>query len=122
MIMVTDVSCALLLRFTQTSPATEPVSFGSSEPLKVLLTAQEDGKAKRPHQAFLVLREPSTGLEAPFPLIVKESGKAVVEIVRIPYPTYLHTLPGMTIYLPTYPPSYVTYQRNPSPPVRYKPC
>lgn len=69
-------------RFSETSPASEPVSFGSSEPLKVLLTAKENGKAKRPHQAFLVLREPASGLEAPFPFTVKDNGKAVVEIVR----------------------------------------
>ncbi|KAK7757960.1 hypothetical protein SLS62_000338 [Diatrype stigma] len=75
-----------VIKFTQTSPATETVSFSSSEPLKVLLTAKEDGKAKRPHQAFLVLREPSTGLEAPFPMTVKESGKAVVEIPIPPPP------------------------------------
>ncbi|KAI0103601.1 Oligosaccharyltransferase subunit Ribophorin II-domain-containing protein [Daldinia grandis] len=57
-----------------------PVVFDSSDSLKIILTAKENGKGKRPHQAFLVLREPSSGLEAPFPLTVKDNGKATVEI------------------------------------------
>ncbi len=52
--------------------------------LKLSLTAEEGGKAKRPHQAFLVLRETASGLEAPFPLTIKESGKGSVKLVRIP--------------------------------------
>lgn len=60
-----------------------PVTFDSSDSLKLLLTTKEEGKGKRPHQAFLVLREPTSGLEAPFPLTVKDNGKAVVEIVRL---------------------------------------
>lgn len=46
------------------------------------MTAKEGGKAKRPHQAFLTLQEPETGLEAPFIFTTKESGKATVDIVR----------------------------------------
>lgn len=46
------------------------------------MTTKENGKAKRPHQAFLILRDTATGLEAPFPLSVKENGKGTVEIVR----------------------------------------
>ncbi|KAJ4290728.1 hypothetical protein N0V88_006477 [Collariella sp. IMI 366227] len=48
--------------------------------LKLSLTAKDNGKGKRPHQAFLVLQEQESGLEAPFPLTVKENGKAVVQI------------------------------------------
>jgi oligosaccharyltransferase complex subunit delta (ribophorin II) len=47
----------------------------------MILTAKEDGVAKRPHQAFVVLKDVDTGLEAPFPLTVKDSGKGVVQIV-----------------------------------------
>lgn len=60
----------------------KPVTFDSDDSLKILLTIKESGKGKRPHQAFLVLREPTTGLETPFPLTVKDNGKATVEIVR----------------------------------------
>lgn len=48
----------------------------------MILTAKDNGQAKRPHQAFVVLQEQESGLEAPFPLTVKENGKAVVQIVR----------------------------------------
>jgi oligosaccharyltransferase complex subunit delta (ribophorin II) len=48
-----------------------------------LLVAKDGGKGKRPHQAFVVLQDEVSGLEAPFPLTVKENGKAVVDIVRL---------------------------------------
>lgn len=66
---------------SQKSPLAKPVTLGNADTLKVILTAKENGKGKRPHQAFLVLQEPKSGLEAPFPLTVKETGKAVVQIV-----------------------------------------
>ncbi|KAI0015386.1 Dolichyl-diphosphooligosaccharide--protein glycosyltransferase subunit Swp1, partial [Xylariomycetidae sp. FL0641] len=59
--------------------------------LKVLLTAKADGQGKRPHQAFVVLREPASGLEAPFPMTVKENGKAMVEIKHSDLPIQLAT-------------------------------
>jgi oligosaccharyltransferase complex subunit delta (ribophorin II) len=73
-------------RLSTEAPLASPVPFSSSDTLKVLLTAKEGSKAKRPHQAFLILREPDSGLEAPFPLTVKENGKATVEIVRCASP------------------------------------
>ncbi|XXH05647.1 hypothetical protein Hte_012082 [Hypoxylon texense] len=68
-------------QFDDKSPLLEtPVTFDSSDSLKLLLTIKENGKGKRPHQAFLVLRQQGTTLEAPFPLTVKDNGKATVEI------------------------------------------
>ncbi|KAI4864998.1 Oligosaccharyltransferase subunit Ribophorin II-domain-containing protein [Hypoxylon rubiginosum] len=68
-------------QFNDKSPIAEtPITFDSSDSLKLLLTIKENGKGKRPHQAFLVLRQQGTTLEAPFPLTVKENGKATVEI------------------------------------------
>ncbi|KAK3903047.1 Oligosaccharyltransferase subunit Ribophorin II-domain-containing protein [Staphylotrichum tortipilum] len=69
-------------KFTQTSPLAKPVSLGTTNTLKLSLTAKDNGKGKRPHQAFLVLQEQESGLEAPFPLTVKESGKAVAQITQ----------------------------------------
>ncbi|KAI1774743.1 Oligosaccharyltransferase subunit Ribophorin II-domain-containing protein [Hypoxylon cercidicola] len=63
-----------------------PVTFDSSDSLKLLLTIKENGKGKRPHQAFLVLRQQGTTLEAPFPLTVKDNGKATVEIKHTDLP------------------------------------
>jgi len=71
------------------SPLAKPVSLGSTDSLKVILTAKDNGQGKRPHQAFLVLQEPESGLEAPFPLTVKESGKAAVQIAQKDLPVQL---------------------------------
>ncbi|CRK11018.1 hypothetical protein BN1723_009225 [Verticillium longisporum] len=59
-----------------------PITLGAKESIKIALTTKENGKAKRPHQAFLILRDTATGLEAPFPLNVKENGKGTVEIAQ----------------------------------------
>jgi len=57
------------------------IKLGPVDTLKLLLTTTEDKTAKRPHQAFLTLHEPKTGLEESFVFTVKESGKARVELV-----------------------------------------
>lgn len=69
-------------KFSEASPLPGPVAMGASESVKVLLVAKEGGKGKRPHQAFVVLQDTISGLEAPFPMTVKDNGKAVVDIVR----------------------------------------
>ncbi|GAP88201.1 putative oligosaccharyltransferase subunit ribophorin II [Rosellinia necatrix] len=78
-------------KFTETSPLSRPVTIGSTESVKVLLVAKDDGKGKRPHQAFVVLRDELSGLEAPFPMTVKENGKAVVDIKYADLPIQLAT-------------------------------
>lgn len=75
-------------RFSVASPLESAVTLGPKDTVKVVLTAKEGEKAKRPHQAFLVVKEPESGLEAPFPLKLKESGKGVVEIVRSFFPNH----------------------------------
>lgn len=72
-------------RFTSTERVKKDVTLGAADSIKVALTTEEGSKAKRAHQAFLVLKEKSTGLEAPFPLTVKDSGKATLKIVRARY-------------------------------------
>ncbi|KAI4099569.1 MAG: hypothetical protein LQ345_007482 [Seirophora villosa] len=59
----------------------EPVVLGAADTLKLLLTATEGKKARRPHQAFLLLREPKSDLDTSFPLSVRESGKGKLELV-----------------------------------------
>jgi oligosaccharyltransferase complex subunit delta (ribophorin II) len=59
------------------------VSLGPADTLKLLLTTVDGKSAKRPHQAFLTLTDPTTGLEESFVLNVKDSGKAKVDLVRI---------------------------------------
>ena len=76
--------CMTFGRLSDHVPLSAPVELGHNGILKIILTATEDGTAKRPHQAFLLVRDQDTGLEATFPFAAKESGKARVDFVRIP--------------------------------------
>ena len=69
------------LRLVPNKPLHNPVSLGPSDTLKILLTAKEDRKAKRPHQASLLVKDPETGLETSYALSVKDNGKGKVELV-----------------------------------------
>ncbi|CAD6448395.1 83123f7d-df44-4d0c-b64c-5b226613068b [Sclerotinia trifoliorum] len=72
-------------------PLAKPVSLGAADALKIVLTATEDRTAKRPHQAFLLLRDQDTGLETAFPFSVKESGKGKVDFTQKDLPVQLLT-------------------------------
>lgn len=63
--------------------------LGSNDIAKITLTTKDNGKEKRPHQAFLLLQDVASGLEAPFPLTVKESGKGSVQISHKDIPVQL---------------------------------
>jgi oligosaccharyltransferase complex subunit delta (ribophorin II) len=71
-----------ICRLNAKKPLSKPVTLGASDTIKITLTAKDNGKGKRPHQAFVVLKDVDSGLEAPFPLTTKDTGKAVVQIVR----------------------------------------
>ncbi|GAO13673.1 uncharacterized protein UV8b_01698 [Ustilaginoidea virens] len=75
-------------KFTDSARVKKTVTLGPKDALKVLLTTKEGDKPKRPHQAFLVVKGPS-GLEAPFPMAVKENGKGVVQISQKDLPAQL---------------------------------
>jgi oligosaccharyltransferase complex subunit delta (ribophorin II) len=59
----------------------QPIVLGDSDSLKLILTTQEARSAKRPHQAFLLLKDSQNGLDISYPLSVKESGKSKLELV-----------------------------------------
>ncbi|KAF9875716.1 oligosaccharyltransferase subunit ribophorin ii [Colletotrichum karsti] len=69
-------------KLSVTAPLKTPVSLGAKDSLKVIITAKEGDQAKRPHQAFLILKETESGLEAPFPLELKENGRGVVDVAQ----------------------------------------
>lgn len=71
----------ILCRLSPSTPLGKSVSLGASDSLKLLLTTIDGKTAKRPHQAFLTLTDPTTGLEESFVFDVKESGKAKVNLV-----------------------------------------
>jgi len=56
------------------------VALGASDSLRLLLTTVDGKTEKRPHQAFLTLTDPTTGLEESFVVDVKESGKGKVNL------------------------------------------
>jgi hypothetical protein len=67
-------------RFKNQEPAKDALILGKADTIKVTLTTTEDSEAKRPHQAFIVITEP-TGIEVALPLDIKSSGKAVASFV-----------------------------------------
>jgi oligosaccharyltransferase complex subunit delta (ribophorin II) len=80
-------------RLSDRVPLSKPVALEAVDNLKIILTATEVGKPKRPHQAFLLLRDQDTGLESTFPFSMKETGKGKVELVRCvssPHPSQAH--------------------------------
>ncbi|KAI3324598.1 Oligosaccharyltransferase subunit Ribophorin II-domain-containing protein [Xylariaceae sp. AK1471] len=78
-------------KFSEAKPLSHPVTISNTDSIKVLLVAKDGGKGQRPHQAFVVLQDEVSGLEAPFPLTVKENGKAVVDIKYADLPVQLAT-------------------------------
>lgn len=66
---------------TPGKPLAKEFDLGPNDSLKVILTTQEGKSAKRPHQAFLLLKDSSSNLDVSYPLSVKESGKAKVDLV-----------------------------------------
>ncbi|KAF1834193.1 hypothetical protein BDW02DRAFT_526047 [Decorospora gaudefroyi] len=67
-------------KLSPSTPLQNSISLGATDTLKLLLTTAEGSTAKRPHQAFLTLADPTTGLEESFVLNVKDSGKAKVDL------------------------------------------
>jgi len=78
-------------KLSDKAPLEKPVELGATDTLKILLTATENGKAKRPHQAFLLLKDQVTGLETSFPLLGKESGKEKLDLTQKDLPIQLLT-------------------------------
>ncbi|TVY83306.1 Uncharacterized protein LSUE1_G001542 [Lachnellula suecica] len=73
------------------APLSKAVSLGAQDALKVIITATEDGTPKRPHQAFLLLRDQDSGLETTFPFTMKENGKGKVDFTQKDIPVQLLT-------------------------------
>ncbi|KAI9794254.1 MAG: hypothetical protein M1816_006180 [Peltula sp. TS41687] len=68
-------------RLKTSGPLPRPVSLSSSDTLKIILTTVEDEKPKRPHQAFLSIKDVGSDLGTSYAFNVKESGKAKIELV-----------------------------------------
>ena len=68
-------------RIVDNKPLGDPLTLGSSDTLKVELVTQESRSQKRPHQAFLLLKDKTTGLDTAYPFNVRDNGKARIELV-----------------------------------------
>ncbi|KAL8703220.1 MAG: hypothetical protein Q9201_003606 [Fulgogasparrea decipioides] len=87
----TGVGGGIKEKLVENKALSQPVTLGASDTLKVILTTTENKKAKRPHQTFLLLREPKSNLDTSFPLSVKENGKGKVELSHKDLPTQFLT-------------------------------
>ncbi|KMP06623.1 hypothetical protein CIRG_06304 [Coccidioides immitis RMSCC 2394] len=67
-------------KFSDKKPLSKPVTLGKADTLKLFLTAQEGRTAKKPHQAFLLLKDTASNLDISYPLTIKDSGKARLEL------------------------------------------
>ncbi|KAK5943017.1 hypothetical protein PMZ80_004022 [Knufia obscura] len=83
----TGVGGARKDNLTPGKPLAKEFDLGPNDSLKVILTTQEGKSAKRPHQAFLLLKDSSSNLDVSYPLSVKESGKAKVDLTQKELPT-----------------------------------
>ena len=80
--------------FTPQKPVANPLALTSASTLKVLLTTTEQGKGKKPHQAFLRIASPTNpDLADAFPFTQKESGKSTVSLSFKDIPAQLLALP-----------------------------
>ncbi|GAB7358314.1 hypothetical protein MBLNU230_g2387t1 [Neophaeotheca triangularis] len=67
------------------------LSLSPNGALKIALTATEGKTAKRPHQAWLTLHEPLTGLEESLLFTINEKGKGKIEVTQKDLPYQLLT-------------------------------
>ncbi|PHH73001.1 hypothetical protein CDD82_5697 [Ophiocordyceps australis] len=75
--------------FKSSDQVKQTITLGYDGALKLSLTTKEGSKPKRPHQAFLMVKEPSSGLETSFPLKVKDSGQAKAQFALKDLPVQL---------------------------------
>ncbi|KAK6403151.1 hypothetical protein LTR95_018989 [Oleoguttula sp. CCFEE 5521] len=88
----TGVGGGVKEKLSPTSPFTPyAVTLTSADTLKIVLTTIDGKTGKQPHQAFLTLREPATGLEESFPFSIKDNGKGKVEVTQKDLPHQLLT-------------------------------
>nr|KMM68912.1 hypothetical protein CPAG_05235 [Coccidioides posadasii RMSCC 3488] len=76
-------------KFSDKQPLSKPVTLGKADTLKLFLTAQEGRTAKKPHQAFLLLKDTASNLDISYPLTIKDSGKARLELTHKDLPVQL---------------------------------
>ncbi|EEP77625.1 conserved hypothetical protein [Uncinocarpus reesii 1704] len=83
------IMLTVLSRLLDKKPLSKPIPLGQADTLKLLLTAQEGRAPKKPHQAFLLLKDAESGLDISYPLAIKDNGKARLELTHKDLPIQL---------------------------------
>ncbi|MCJ1313778.1 hypothetical protein MMC25_007458 [Agyrium rufum] len=78
-------------KLAENKALTKPLQLGNTDTLKITLTTQDGKTAKRPHQAFLLLKDPVSGLETSSVFSIRESGKAKLDLTHKEIPSQLLT-------------------------------
>ncbi|KAK2745850.1 hypothetical protein FQN57_003463 [Myotisia sp. PD_48] len=83
----TGVGNTVKEKLSPSRPVSKPLAWDGAGTIKLFLTAQENGSTKIPHQLFLSLKDKESGLDVSYPLEVKGSGKARLELTHKDLPT-----------------------------------
>ncbi|MCJ1239650.1 hypothetical protein MMC14_007648 [Varicellaria rhodocarpa] len=76
----TGVGGALKEKLVENKSLPKAIQLSPHDTLKIILTTQEGKVSKRPHQAFLMVKDSQTSLETSYAFSVKESGKGKVDL------------------------------------------
>jgi len=88
----TDAPGGIKEKLSEKKPLSKVLRLGDEDTLELTLTTQEDRSAKRPHQAFLLLKDRDSGLDISYSLNVKNNGKAKVKLMQKDLPVqFLHS-------------------------------
>lgn len=70
-----------LYSFTPGKPIKDMVTLSSTGSVRLALTITNGGKPRRPHQGFLTITNPESGLEEAFPLTINDNGNSRFDLV-----------------------------------------
>ncbi|OBT62587.1 hypothetical protein VE03_07406 [Pseudogymnoascus sp. 23342-1-I1] len=84
--------------FSPSKPLAQPLPFGPAATLKLSLTTTTTTPS-RPHQAFLTLTDPTTGLSTSFALLTRTTGAATLELPYASLPSALLSSPSLSASL-----------------------
>ncbi|OBT85939.1 hypothetical protein VE02_04782 [Pseudogymnoascus sp. 03VT05] len=84
--------------FSPTKPLARPLALGPAGTLKLSLTTTSTTPS-RPHQAFLTLTDPTTGLSTSFALQTRTTGSAHLELPYASLPSALLSSPSLSASL-----------------------
>ncbi|KAJ5376766.1 hypothetical protein N7509_013652 [Penicillium cosmopolitanum] len=71
-------------QISSSKPLASPLAFTGADTLRVTLTTQEGSSAKRPHQAFLLLKDSQSGLDISYPFTTQK--ELPLQFLTLPNP------------------------------------